>query len=286
MTLDEFIAEIENTFKNYSDTGDIDRVSIKMWVIHCLRQMGNNICEVREAVMDVHNSQVLMPEGFKSVKLALKLKPEGCKILGNHVRATEAYIYKQRIEQEAWFNRLTLEYETNCNSKIITERILLNDQPTEFYYTPQWLSVVKGFKKDSFDVDCLNLHASIRNFPHEISVNNRTINCNFKTGQIYIRYNSLPVDDFQNEIIIPELTTLDIVHYIENYVKVKLAENFIVNSLNPQGLSQLYSVWAQELPMKKRAALTEAKFANLSKGWENKLKILNHREIAKFDLPH
>ena len=36
-TLDEFIAEIETTFSTYAETNDIDKVSIKTWVIECLR---------------------------------------------------------------------------------------------------------------------------------------------------------------------------------------------------------------------------------------------------------
>lgn len=285
MTLSEFTNEIENTFKNYTETGDIDRISIKMWVIHCLRQMGNNICEVRDAVKDVKNSQVLMPETFKSVKLALKLKPEGYKILGDMQEASNSYIYKQRIEQEAWFNHVTLQYETNCNSKIITEKILLNEQPAEFYYTPQWLSITKGIKKDSFDSECLNLHPSIRNtYPHEISVNNRTINTNFKEGQIYVQYNSLPSDE-DEEVVIPEITTGDLVHYVEAYVKTKISENLIANNLNPTGLFQLYGTWKQELRELKRGALTECKFAGLTKGWEQRFKVLNQRQISAFDLP-
>ena len=286
MTLEEFIAEIETTFKNYTETGDIDRISIKMWVIHCLRQMGNNICDIREKIVDVRNSQVLMPETFKSVKLALKLKPEGYKIFGDVNEAQESYIYRQRIENEAWFNTITREYETTCNSKIITEKIFLNNQPAEFYYTPQWLSVTKGIKKDSFDVDCLNLRPEIRNsYKSEISINNRTINTNFPTGQIYVQYNSLPSEGENEEIIIPEITTLDLVHYIEMYVKTRICEQLIANNLNPQGLSQLYSVWKQELPSLKRLALTECKFHGLTRGWESRFKALNERQISAFNLP-
>ena len=286
MTLEEFIAEVETTFKNYAETGDIDRISIKMWVIHCLRQMGNNICDIREKIVDVRNSQVLMPETFKSVKLALKLKPEGYKILGDMQQAQESYIYKQRIEEPAWFNTVTREYETTCKSKIITEKILLNSQPAEFYYTPQWLSVTKGIKKDSFDVECLNLRPEIRNsYDYMISVNNRTINTNFREGQIYVQYNSLPSEGENEELVIPELTTLDLVHYIDCYVKVKISESLIAGNLNPQGLTQLYQVWVQSLVGLKRAALTETKFHGLSKNWEKRLKAMNEKQISTFNLP-
>ena len=45
MRISEFYAEIETTFQNFAETGDIDRISIKGWVISCLREFGKNICD-------------------------------------------------------------------------------------------------------------------------------------------------------------------------------------------------------------------------------------------------
>lgn len=281
MSLKELIAELESTFSNYAESGDIDRVSIKMWVIHCLRQMGNNITTVNEAVLTVRNSQVLLPETFKSLKLALKLEPE-CEDLS--AGELESYIYKQRIENEAYYNPVTHEYETNGNSKIITEKIFLNNDVYTVKYTPTWLSLVKGIKKDSLDTDCLNIHPSIRNsYPHEISINNRSLQANFPFGKIYIQYNSLYTED--DEIAIPELTVNALYEYIECYCKVKIAEGLIVNNRNPQGLTQLYQMWASQLSQFRHNALTECKFAGLSKGWENRFKKLNQRDFLIYKLP-
>ena len=63
------------------------------------------------------------------------------------------------------------------------------------------------------------------------------------------------------------------------------AENLIVNNLNPQGLTQLYGTWKQELNSLKRLALTECKFAGLSKNFNSKLKMLNRRIMSAYDLP-
>lgn len=285
MTLEQFISEIESTFSSYTDTGDIDRISIKTNVITCLRQMGNNICEVREGIFSVLNSQVVLPESFKSLKLALKLNPEGFSIKGNKEKAMESYIYKQRIEDEAWFNHITLEYESTCKNKIVTEKIFLNTEPAEFYYTPQWLSITRGIKKDTISTDCLNLHPSIRNtYPHEISIVGRTIQTNFQEGQIYIQYNALPSDE-DGEIIIPEITTGDLVEYVKRYIKCEIAENLIINNKNPQALSQLLGLWQRDLSRYKHAALTETAFSGLSKKWHNNFKQLNRRDIAVYELP-
>jgi hypothetical protein len=282
MTLKEFLAEIQTTFSNYTESGDIDNVSIKMWVIHCLRQMGNNITTVNEAVLTVRNSQVLLPETFKSLKLALKLEPE-CEDLSQG--ELESYIYKQRIENEAYYNPVTHEYETNGNSKIITEKIFLNNDVYTVKYTPTWLSLVKGIKKDSLDTDCMNLHPSIRNsYPHEISINARTLQANFKEGKIYVQYNSLYTED--DEVAIPEISTGDLYHYIECYCKVKIAENLILNNKNPTGVSQLLSMWEAKLSTYKHAAMSECRFASLNNSnWQQKFKALNRRTMMAFELP-
>jgi hypothetical protein len=285
MLLSEFQAETETLFSNYQETGDIPSISIKMWVIHCLRQMGNNITHLSETIVDVKNSKADLPDGFKSLKLALKLNPDSYRINGNRRNVEDSYIYKQRIENPAWFDVTTHEYITSCDTKIITEKILLGGEQTEFYYQPEWLSLTKGIKKDVLSADCQNIHPSIRNsYPHEINITGRTLNTNFKEGSIYLQYNSLPTDE-DGEIMIPEITTGDLYHYVENYVKTKLAELFILNQKNPTGIAQLLPLWEQKQPQLKAAALRECKFSSFSKGWEAKFAQQNKRNIEIFALP-
>lgn len=285
MTLTEFIAEIETDLSSFAESNDIDRVSIKGWVITCLRKMGNNITDIRETIVDVRNSRAVLPETFKTLKLALKLTQDSYRITGDGDRVKESYIYRQRVENEAWFNEITREYETNCNSKIITEKVLIGGDNIEFYYNPEWLSLTKGIKKDVLSTDCLNISPAIRNaFPHEINITGRTLNANFPEGKIYIQYNSLPTEE-DGDLIIPEFSTSDLVDYIKVFVKVQIAENLIANNKNPQGLGQLYSMWQQQLPFLKRAALTETSFAGLGKNWVHNLKGKNERLISIFNLP-
>lgn len=285
MSLEEFNVEIFTTFENYTNTGELSPVSIKMWVIHCLRQMGNNITDIRETIVDVKNSRATLPESFKSLKLALKLNPEAYSIKGNEEALKNSYIYRQRIENPAWFDRNTQQYITTCDSKIVTEKILMGGETTEFYYKPEWLSLTKGIKKDVLSVDCKNIDPSIRNsYPHEINITGRTLNTNFSEGSVYIQYNSLPTDE-EGEIMIPEITTGDLFHYIENYVKTKVAEYLIINQRNPTGIAQLIPLWEQKLPQLKAAALRECKFSSFSKGWEAKFAQQNKRNIAIYTLP-
>lgn len=286
MNLPEFIAEIETELSSFADTGLIDRITIEQIVLNKIKVLGANALETKEKIIDIKNSTAQLPKDFKSLKLALKLEAEGCTINGNKKDLTESYIYKQRIENPVIFSEITLDYVRTCESKLVTEKITINDTSVDVYYQPKWLSLVRGIKKDNFEVDCLNLHPSIRNsYPHQISITNQTLNTNFSSGQIYIQYKGLQTDE-DGEIIIPEFTTGDIYEYIKQSVKVQLVENWIANDENPKGIAQLYSVWKQELPMLKRAALVEAKFGNLSKGWNKKFKKLNQRDISVFKLPN
>lgn len=285
--LSELIAELESTFQIYTDSGDIDRISIKTWVISCLNEMGKNICEKREAFIPISNSQGNLPDTFKSLILALNLEPLGYNIFGDRQRAEDSFIYRQRILQPAYFDDVTNEYVPTGNSKILTEKIVMNDQPTELYYKPQLLSVVKGFKKDSFDVDCLNLHPSIKNsYPWNISINRRTIQTNFKEGNVYIQYNSFPINDEDGEIVIPQFSTNSIYIYIENYCKIKIAEDLIIKNNNPApGLPQLLQTWVGQNRQLYLQAKSESNWSGLQNGWNKNFKKYRELQMSQFNLP-
>lgn len=283
MTLEQFIAEIENSFRNYAETGDIDRISIKGWVIDCLREFGKNICELRETIVEVDNSSADLPDNFKSLKLALKLNAEGYRI--TPPQEVTPYIYKRRIENEAYFDEISQTYVTSCDSKVITEAILIDNKHAEVFYQPEWLSVVKGMKKDYFDVDCLNIHPAVRYaYPNQINITKRTLNANFRKGIIYIQYFAMPSDE-NGEIEIPEITTGDIKKYIENYVKLKIGEDLILNNKNPVAIAQLMGMWKQDERLLRNAAKSEANWHGLPKGWAENLRKSRNIEMSKYNLP-
>lgn len=285
MTLSELISEIQTTFETHTITGDIDSLTIKTVTINTLRKFGKNICDVREALIDVDNSRALLPETFKSLKLALKIDPLGfdSKCDKEEVRS---YLSKQYIENPAVWDVINQEYIiNNCETKFITERIFVNTDPVTLYYTPTWLSLSKAIQKDSLDVDCLNLHPQIRNtYADQISITNRTLNTNFKTGKIYIQYNSLPADE-DGEIMIPVITTGDIEKYVINQVKIALAEPLILNSKNPQGVATMLNLWKQEERMLRINAKSEANWNGITSNLEKETIRRKNHNINKFNLP-
>lgn len=283
MTFKEFLAELETDLRSFADSGDIDPISIKLIVINELKRFGLNICPLKEKVLDISNSSARLPQYFKSLRLALKVKPHGHYIHDAHDSVTSNYIYRERIENPAYYDQISGQYITTCDPKIITETITIENSNVDWYYgNIQPLSLTRGISKEGLAVDCINLNKSIRDsYPHQINITGQTLNTNFSEGTVYIQYYSLPVDEDGNPEI-PEMTTGDIYHYIMNVCKVKIAEDLIGNNKNPQGLSQLYSVWKQEQRELKRAALVESKFYGLPKNWHKRMKIKNQQIFASY----
>lgn len=286
ITLDEFIAEIESTFKIYADTNDIDRVLIKTIVINELRKFGKNICDKREAIVDIKNSQVLLPENFKSLILALKLTPNeelDCK----DNTEKRLIIERQHIENPAEWTTTTRDYFVNyCESKIVTEKVYAYNEKVDKFYTPHFLSLYKGFSNSSLDTNCLNLHPSIRDsYSDKISITNRTLRTNFREGKIYIQYNSLPEDE-EGEIVIPIISTGDIRNYLVNKVKVELGQHLILSQLNTSGLKELMPLWIQSDRQLFILAKSEASWAGMNqKEWIKQRQQRNRVEQNRFNLP-
>lgn len=279
ISLEQFIAEIETSLSNYAETNDIDKISIKTWVIQALRKFGKNICEKNETVVEVKNSRALLPETFKSLTFAVKMKTKPF----TEEEIKQLVTEKRYIQNEAIWDTLTQSYVTDyCTTYLTTEKIYsYTEEPTKFYGY-ELLALAPHINKNTVDVDCFNLHPLIAQKPNEISISARTLSANFKESYIFLRYNSLPMDE-NGEPAIPILTTGDIYSYIENNCKWRIAESLIANNKGGQGLMQLYSTWKQEDRELYHKAQTESKMSGLSKGWDRrffKQTLLNRKRLG------
>jgi hypothetical protein len=264
---EQFVAEIETSLSNYAESNDIDRQSIKTWLIQALRKFGKNICERNETIVEVKNSRALLPETFKSLTIALKVETSPFE----EKKDKQLVLERQYIENPAIWDTLTLSYVVDyCETKIVTEKVFANKE-NHVIYDIVPLSLEDHINKDTIDVNCFNILPSIRNnYPNRISITSRTLNTNFKEGFVYLKYNSLPQDD-EGEIAIPVFTTGDLYNFIENEMKWRIAENLIANNKASQGLSQLYSTWKNESVRLFISAQAEAKFHGLKdSSWTRK----------------
>ena len=266
ISLEQFTAEIETSLSNYAESNDIDRQSIKTWVIQALRKFGKNICEKNETVVEVKNSRALLPETFKSLTFAVKVKTKPF----TEEETKQLVQERKYIENPALFDPILQDYVVNyCETRVVTEKVYTNVEPTKFYGY-ELLALAPHINKNTIDVDCYNLHPIISQKPNEISISSRTLSANFKEGFIFLRFNSLPMDE-NGEPAIPIFSTGEILEYCELFVKVRIAENLIMNNKNPTSLTQLYQMWKQEEKLKYHAAQTESKMSGISKDFARKV---------------
>jgi len=288
MYLEEFIAEIESDLSSYAESGDIDKISIKRWVTNELKRFGNDVLETGEEVLKVENSSATLPKTFKSLILALRVDVDRYECEGDKKLIEDSYIYKQYINNPAYFVESTGQYQTTCNSSIVTEKITIHAKNTLniHYKNPKFLSITKGIKNTGvLDPKCLNLHPMIReNAKYEASITGNHINTNFRDGFIYIQYKMLPTDE-NGELMIPETRNGFLEKYLEFYVKSRIVENLIANNRNPQSIAQMLQLYKQEAQNYLPLALREVKFTGLGEHWMKRFKALSHRNILTYNLP-
>ena len=272
ISLEQFTAEIETSLSNYAESNDIDRQSIKTWVIQALRKFGKDICEKNETIVEVKNSRALLPETFKSLTFAVKVKTKPF----TEEESKQLVNEKSYIQNPAIWDSLTNSYVIDACQTFITTEKTYSTIGTEspLFYGYELLALAPYTNKDVLDTNCFNLHPYIsNNKPNEISINNRSLSANFKEGFIFLRYNSLP--SLEGEIAIPIFSTGEILEYLELTIKRRIAENLISNNKNPAGLSQLYQMWMQQERSALHAAKTEAKYNGLGNSWSRKMNSIN-----------
>ena len=87
------------------------------------------------------------------------------------------------------------------------------------------------------------------------------------------------------EISIPEISTSSILSYIENYVKIRIAENLILNNKNPTNLQPLLQMWLGQNRQLYLEAKSESNWAGLNKNWHKGYKKRLQIEMSQYSLP-
>ena len=270
ISLEQFTAEIETSLSNYAESNDIDRQSIKTWVIQALRKFGKNICEKNETVVEVKNSRALLPETFKSLTFAVKVKTKPF----TEEETKQLVLERKYIENPALYDILSGDYVVNyCETKIVTEKVYSNVESPKFYGY-ELLALAPNINRNTLDTNCINLHPYLQSKPNEVNITARTMSTNFKEGIVFLRFNSLPMGE-DGEICVPILTTGDIYNYIFQMVRVNIIENIILNNKNAAAAGQLYPSLKAELRDLEHRAKTEAKYNGLSPNFARKIYAVN-----------
>ena len=268
MKFSEFLAEIKSSMKQYDSANLIDDVSVHNWVVDALKRFGNLPTIQIEKVLEVKNKKVKLPDGFKSLKLAVKCEPYvyDCDDKGRDI-LQNTYFYKTiESSESSWnfCNPCCVEEKESC---IVEKLYFHNGGKANLYYkNPQWLKLTSYLKRDICTKDCPNL--KIKSSKYEISINNKTLYTNFSKGSIYIIYNGFEEDD-EGFVIIPDTNQGWLKQYIEYNVKRRIIEEILGNSDNSTNEVSLYQIYQTNESQSFSNAKTELKFKDIEIGLKN-----------------
>ena len=280
MTFQELLSDIKSTFRSYDAAGLIDELSVYNWYLSCLREFGALPLETFEEVLEVRNGQAKLPDGFRKLILALKCEPFVYKTKHkDHLQDTR--FWKVRHEKSALWSSC----EDCCieeREDFIVEKFFYREYESEYYYkNPILLRLVPGINRKMCTTDCKNF--SIKNSPYEINIlKGKTLQANFDTGNIFIRYKGFEEDE-DGFIEIPETYNGYLEEYITNEIKSNILEDVIANGDAVTNEATLLGYYAQKARDNKVKAMTELKAKNFSKEALRKYKNKLKTETRKFE---
>ncbi|MCA9749014.1 MAG: hypothetical protein KC414_07900 [Romboutsia sp.] len=280
MTIDSFIADFKAENESYDSAGLIDEVSLYKWVLDAMKPFGSNIMELQDTVVEVKKSEAKLPDNYDSLCIAYKCDPRGYHVEDRYKNVVqESYMWTERVERSVKWN--------SCNpccaedeDKIITEKVYFKDVEVNFYYhRPVLLRLGKSMKRDKCHAKCRNL--IVRDCPHEIIINGKTLYSNFTEGDVYLQYYGIPMED--NKPIIPEVGKGELEKYVDYYVHMKFFEKLLKNK-DDENIITLFNYYVRKEEAQKGLALTDTKFSKLTPKSFKRVKRINRAEMLKYEL--
>lgn len=268
MKFSEFLAEIKSSLKQYDSANLIDEVDVYNWMIQAMRRFGNLPTIQIEKSLEVKNRKAALPEGFKSLKMALKCEPDRYECDQKAHDVLQQYYFYKTWETNQTEYSICEPCESTEKQTCVVEKVYFhNGGKANFYYKkPEWLELVSYTKKDVDLTGCMNL--KVKNAPYQISINNKTLYTNFNSGVIYIIYNGFEEDE-DGFVEIPETNNGNLELYLQYYVKRNIIEQILGNSDNTTNEAQLYTLFQTNELQYFSLAKTELKFKNIGIGLKN-----------------
>lgn len=292
MKVEDFIIELKASLRSYDKRDLIDDASVYRWVELALRKFGGDIAMKKEALLDVKHGQAVMPTDYYSLILAFRCDfagyelPEGKEIIP---RLQNTIAWKERTTKSYKWNSCDECCKDECES-VVVEKFYINTRDLGKerrhevrcrYRNPQLLRLAPPMQRDLCLSKCRNLHVLTKDTPFEINITGGILYANFD-GPVYMQYRATPYDEKGN-IWIPDTSTNALADYVENYVKMRFFEEQTFNMETP-GAADLFKLYAQQDPVKFRAAMTDVKMENLSSSIAWKMKDRLRESMVKYEL--
>ena len=280
MTVNEFISEFKADNSASDSQNLIDELSIYNWLLFAMRQFGANIMTLCEDVVQVKKNRATLPDNFCQLYIAYLCNPKGYHVdPKDRAVVQNSFQWTERIERSSKWNSC----DPCCKQeeeKIITERVMMDTCPVEFYYEcPTSLCLGKSMKKNACHAKCRNL--IVRDNPNEITINEKTLYANFKEGSIYYQYYGLPIDE-EGVLYIPDVGKNTLIEYLRYYVSMRFYERLLANK-DDTNVTTLFNYYVRKEEDFRGRALTDTKFSKLTPKSFRRLKAKNRAEMLKFE---
>lgn len=284
-TLKNIIAEVKTELVQYESAGMLDEISLRNWARRALKGFGNLVTTLQEKTIEVKNSRAKLPEDFYSLYAAAKCEPYKIEMIkGDETELIDSLFVTIRTESNPVWDNQSNKFQEGEYTKIV-EKTYLRGGTVEanlYYHSPKLLRLTRGIKKESCHAKCKNLSKELTySSPYEINILGDYIQTNFSEGFIYLQFFALEKDE-EGEIIIPELSTDQLVEYITYHLKRKALEAIWISD---DDTIQNKIQWMLQLENDaKLKAMSDAKMDSISGyGWWNTIQKRNKLRNSIYD---
>jgi len=284
-TLKNIIAEVRTELVQYESAGMLDEISLTNWARRALKGFGNLVTTLQEKTVDVKNSRAKLPEDFYSLYAAAKCEPYRIQMIkGDETELIDSLFVTIRTESNPVWDNQSNKFQDGEYTKIV-EKTYLRGGTVEadlYYHSPKLLRLTRGIKKESCHSQCKNLSKELTySSPYEINILGDYIQTNFSEGFIYLQFFALEKDE-EGEIIIPELSTDQLVEYLTYHLKRKALEAIWISD---DDTIQNKIQWMLQLENDaKLKAMSDAKMESISGyGWWNTIQKRNKLRNSIYD---
>lgn len=231
MTIKQIIFEAKNMLKTYDQQGLLDEISMRNWVLECLKSFGGNLMNQYQLSIKVENGRAKLPDNFWALTAGVKCEPAGYVETKPEKHIQRRTSYLEWTEINDYYNYLEGKpCKEDEDTKYITETLYFETpgKAYTFYYNqPKLLRLIPHIYKVRCDTNCPNLTCESE-YDISIDEDHNYITTNFNTGFIWIWYKGLPCDS-SSQLIIPETSRDSLKNYIIYFVIVRTLQSLMLS---------------------------------------------------------
>lgn len=224
-TFDTLLADVQTDFRKYHLEDLMNPAEYIKVVKRCNFELGLKLHSTKETILEVLDGKAKLPLNFQVMNFVFALgksKVTYPVISGTHVEElpVSAIGYNSGVDQEGNMQQAILG--THLNAKGETFVLVQNLK----YETKEWNEFFKIRLVPSVEVDIECPNKAWVNSLNQAYIKNNVLHCSFKTGEVYINYQST-MEDEEGNLLVPDHALLN--EYYEYAVKKRILENLIMN---------------------------------------------------------